>query len=243
MILLFFAPALLVFPAFIYLTGKYNEFTLSGLIEYPYNPVAELIRAFFKTCQLTFPFIIALLSAQFFLNEKKNEGFRLFETIPASSFTLLKLRYCILLVMVTLSVLLIYFIFLCGIRFFELFFPLLAFGQYDMRIVLALFFSRILFAACCIAIIQYGLHLITNNYYLPIIFAFIAIIFGFLPGTGDFDYYYAGGYLENSMKEVYAYGTTYQWGHAPLMLLPPAIITLLCFLVPSFRKKLISMVR
>lgn len=218
----------------IYFISQYNEFTLNGVIEYPYNPIIKLVYVHFKISQFTFPFIITLLSAQFFLKEKQGDGFRLFQTIPVSPFTLLKIRYFILLAMIILLVLIVYFTFLCSIKSFELFSPLIAFGQYDMRLVLAVYFSRILFAACCIAIIQYGLHIITNNYYIPIIFAFIAMMFGYMPGNGEFDYYYAGGYFQNIMNEVYNYGTNYQWKYALFMLITPTIITILCVLIRTF---------
>lgn len=237
-IILSLFPAFLVAIAFAYMMVNYQEFTLGGVIEYPYNPFSKVSYILFKISQFIFPFIIALLAAQYFLIEKQGDGGKLFNTVPYTQYACLIIRFVVLLLIISTSILLAYVIFLCGIGICDLFYPLLSFDKYDMRWASGIFFSRLFFAACCISLIQYGLHLLTNNWYIPLILAFGAIMFGVMPEQySHADYYFAGGYLMSITNEFSSGRTDYQWHYAVIMLAVPVLITLCCFII---RKKLFT---
>lgn len=231
-IILWLLPACLAAAAFGYMIANYQEFTLNGVIEYPYNPFSKVSYVLFKLYQFVFSFLIALLAAQYFLIEKQGDGGKLFNTFPYTQYASLAIRFLVLLLIIFTSILLAYAMFLCGIGFCNLFCPLLSFSNYDMRLASLIFFSRLLFAACCIGLIQYGLHLLTQNWYIPLIAAFTAIMFGVMPEQYvDVDYYFAGGYLKSITNEFSSGGTEYQWQYVAVMLAAPVLITLFCFII------------
>ncbi|MEG0890906.1 MAG: ABC transporter permease [Bacteroidales bacterium] len=231
-IILWLSPACLVISAFVYMMANYPEFTQGGIIEYPYNPFSKVSYALFKLYQFTFSFLIALLAAQYFLMEKQGDGGKLFNTFPYPQYAGLAIRFMVLLALLFTSILLAYTVFLGGIGICNLFCPLLSFGGYDMRLASLVFFSRLLFAACCIGLIQYGLHLLTQSWYLPLIAAFLAITLGVMPEQYErVDYYFAVGYLNSIANEFSSGGMEYQWQYAIAMLAAPVLITLGCFII------------
>lgn len=235
-IILSLFPTFPVVIAFAYMMVNYQEFTLQGVIEYPYNPFSKVSYILFKANQFTFPFIVTLLAAQYFLIEKQGKGGKLFHTVPYTPCACLAIRFVVLLLIIFTSILLTYVVFLCGIGICKVCYPLLSFDKYDMRWASGIFFSRLFFAACCISLIQYGLHLLTNNWYIPPILAFGAIMFGVMPEQySHIDYYFAGGYLMSITNELSSGGTDYQWSYVVIMLIVPVLITLCCFII---RKKL-----
>ena len=231
-IILWLLPAGLAGIAFVYMIVNYHEFTQGGVMEYPYNPFSKVGYVLFKLYEFVFSFLIALLAAQYFLIEKQGDGGKLFNTFPYTQCAGLATRFTVLLLLIFTSILLAYVVFLGGVRFCNLFCPLLSFGNYDMRLASLVFFSRLLFAACCIGLIQYSLHLLTQNWYLPLIAAFLVIVFGVMPEQyEDVDYYFALGYLKSIANEFSSGRTAYKWQYAGVMLGAPVLITLGCFIL------------
>lgn len=226
LLIILLMPAILVLPTFAQLYEKYGEYTQNGLIPYPSDPYPETLYGIFKLYQYTFPLLMALLAGQFFQAEQQSEGLKLYNTLPASRTRVLTTRYWVLLTMPLLSMALAYGLFWCGIYLFETAFPLYSFQAYDVRLSLLVFFSRLTFAACCIMLIQYGLHLVTNNYYLPLLLAFIGLLISYVPL--DFihlNYYNQSGYLYSAYKEFMVHGTSYHWIDGLWMIAPVLLVT------------------
>lgn len=215
---------IIVILAFVYLGfNDYSRETQSGIIDYPKNPWTTTIYYLFKLTQYTLPFIIVIISAQYFLIEKQSDGLKMFLTAPYNKKKLFITKYISLLIVFAISVLLAYLLFLIGIKFFEILYPRTSFEQYDMRIPLAVFFSKVLFLTFCIAIIQYGLSIITNNYMIPLVVAITLIMPIF--DIGDLLFVYSpGGYIYLIQSNFYLYETHYYLDHGVIMIIIPLAV-------------------
>lgn len=236
MMLALLVPVFLTALVFVYIGYKYPEYTQLKTVEYSSNPFVTSIYVLFKCYQYTFPFIIAVICAQYFLIDKHG-GWRLFDTVPYSKIKLLIIRYSVLALMVTGSVVLSYSVFIAGIKLCELWLPLMTFAKYEMWMPLACFFLKLLLLAYCIVFIQYGLHHISRNVLFPLIFVLIMVM------NADFssnytDYYSPYGYLSDIYSEFADDTNTFNLGKILTKLIVPMGIFISSLLPPLRRRAL-----
>ncbi|MCI1778972.1 MAG: ABC transporter permease [Bacteroidales bacterium] len=231
-VILFFVPSALIICAFGYMRYKYPGLTAGGTLEYPNNPVNTIVYYIYGVSEYAFPFVIALFCAQLFIIEKQDDGFRLFKTLPCSTGKTILIKYAITTAGVILSVATAYAVYLVCARLSGIFMPLMAINDYRMESAVAVFFLRMAFAAFCIAIIQYGLHLITRSYYFPVVFAFAAMFIQILPE--EIDYYLYVGYLRSALFNLQSYGAI-RLDYMMIMLIPPALVTAVYLLLNKLR--------
>ena len=226
--LLLLLSAICVLPAFIYLAVKFPEFSSGGAAAFYVNPYEESIMAIYKVFRILFPIVMAIYAAQIFIIDKDGNDGRNFSCVPFSKNGIFLIKYSLLLFGCFISILAAYFVFLSGVKICNIVSPQMNFMQYDMRLNILLFFLRIFFVGCCILLIQYGLHLLTNNIYIPLVFAFAALMIGFAPQNWQYlDYYYPMGYLGNICEEFSNFPVAIMWKDMLFMLIPPLIITVL----------------
>lgn len=231
MILSLVALVVLAAAPFLYLGYEYSE-----LLKIPgsyTNPFTQAVYLLFSFYNMMLPFIIAIICSQYFLIEKQSDGFKLYQTIPFKKKSILLIKYLVLLALITLVILSVYLLFMVGIKVCELFFPLMAFDQFDMRAPLAVFFSKLLLLSYCIAILQYGLNNITNSYIIPTIVPILLLYIYF--DTNFLNIYFKDGYIRQ-IADGFKLWTTHYTAIDALIFVVPIIVfgvNLICLNIQS----------
>ena len=152
------------------------------------NPWGNYIKVFLQFYGILYPLLVAIIAFSLSNIEHKNHGFKQLFTFPTSKFNLYFSKVLILLLWIVSSLILAYSLLIISGNILGYMYPQLGFQNFDMNIVVLVYFVKCLITLVSIVAIHFFLSIYWDNFIVSVGSASFLVIFGMIVNNWEYSY-------------------------------------------------------